>query len=90
MKPKNSKKNCRKWVLATVTDILPNEVHFDVRNNEPKVDKEYKIVFILNRLSFQMESRALETMKRFNLINFLFPEPVQEFNDFENRNHIQE
>lgn len=92
MKPKGSKKNYRKWVLATVTDIRPNEIHVLVgkRNKKPTTDKEYKIEFILNRLPFQMEHRALDIMESFNLITFLFPEPLPEYRNHAIRSHVQE
>lgn len=91
MKPKGSEENVHKWVWATVTDILPNQINILVgQKNKPKVGIEYKIEFILNRLSFQMEQRALEIMQRFNLIKVLFPEPVPELNDYDTQSHIQE
>lgn len=91
MKPKGSETNPRKWVLAAVTDILPSKIHVFVTTlSKPTADKTYKIEFILNRLPFQMERRALDIMQRFNLITFMFPEPVPEFSDHENRSHIQE
>lgn len=81
---------CQDWILAYVTDILPNEIHFFVGNNKPDVDNTYRIEFILHRLQFQMEHRALEIMNDFKLISLMFPAPAPEFSDYAIRRHLRE
>lgn len=89
MKPKGNR-NERNWILAYVTDILPNEIHFLVGKMKPVVDKTYRIEFILHRLQFQMEHRALEIMNKFKLITLMFPAPLPAFSETMIRSHIQE
>lgn len=89
MKPKGET-NERNWILAYVTDILPKEIHIHVGTKKPVVDTTYRIEFILNRLQFQMEQRAIEIVTEFKLVDLMFPAPLPAFSDNEIRCHIQE
>lgn len=90
MKPKG-KRNLRDWILAYVTDILNNEIHFHVGKKKPIVYETYRIEFILHRLQFQMEHRAIEIMDKFKLITLMFPASLPEFSDdYKIHNHIKE
>lgn len=68
--------NLKNRIYATVTAILHSGLEIRVGSKKPSVDYTYNIIFILNRFQIQMEHRALETVKKFRLINLLFPDPL--------------
>lgn len=87
MKPKGDTERIR----AIVKKILPNEILIEVVTKKtPMNDKTYEIEFILHRLQFQMEHRALDFLKTFNLIDLMFPKQLPAFSADKILSHIQE
>lgn len=56
-------------IRVTSDEILLNLRHHSVLETGPC----YSIHFEVNRLTFQMERKALDDTKHFNIVNLLFP-----------------
>lgn len=66
-----------------VKKVSSDEILMKLRHNGELEDApNYSIHFEVNRLTFQMERKALDDAKKFNVIDLLFP---REFHQIENK-----